>query len=207
MHITAQEEYGLRCLLRVAKHESGEPMRTQEVAVAEGLSLEYAAKLMRTLKNGGFVASTRGSAGGYLLARSAREITVWQVLEALGGPLYEEKFCDAHTGSQRDCIHTTDCSIRALWRSVNGILKAALSAITLADLSRDEGATGAWLIRSAMAVEGARRDSFASLTAAEAPVAARGPSLSPLTPSSAPVAHADAASTGAAAGRRQEALR
>ena len=149
MHITAQEEYGLRCLLRVAKHESGEPIRTQEVASSEGLSLEYAAKLMRTLKKGGFVASTRGSAGGYLLSRPARDITVWQILEALGGPIYEEKFCDAHTGSQRDCTHSTDCSIRALWRNMNGILTTALSAITLADLSRDEGSTRAWLLNSA----------------------------------------------------------
>ncbi len=156
MNITAQEEYGLRCLLRVAKHASGDPMRTQEVAAAEGLSLEYAAKLMRTLKHAGFVASTRGSAGGYLLARPAREISVWEVLEALGGPLYEEQFCEAHTGSQRNCTHSTDCSIRALWRNMNGILKTALSAITLADLTRDESSTGAWLVRSAMAVESAR---------------------------------------------------
>jgi|SRR6185369_2305861 len=147
MNITAQEEYGLRCLLRVAMHESGDPMRTQEVAAAEGLSLEYAAKLMRILKNGGFVASTRGSAGGYLLARPAAEISVWQVLEELGGPLYEEKFCESHTGMQRSCMHSTDCSIRALWRNMNGILKTALSAISLADLTRNEGAVGAWLVR------------------------------------------------------------
>jgi Rrf2 family iron-sulfur cluster assembly transcriptional regulator len=158
MHITAQEEYGLRCLLRVAKHESGFPIRTQEVAISEGLSLEYAAKLMRTLKKGGFVASTRGSAGGYLLSRPARDITVWQILEALGGPLYEEKFCDAHTGSQRDCTHSTNCSIRALWRNVNGILETALSAITLADLSRDEGSTRAWLLSSVARADEARRE-------------------------------------------------
>jgi len=170
MNITAQEEYGLRCLLRVAKHESGDPMRTQEVAVAEGISLEYAAKLMRTLKHGGFVASTRGSAGGYLLARPASEITVWQVIEALDGPLYEEKFCDAHTGSQRDCTHSTDCSIRALWRNVNAILKDALSAITLADLSRDEGATRAWLLRSAVVVKDSRRDGFAAVAPTAVPV-------------------------------------
>jgi len=151
MNITAQEEYGLRCVLRVAMHESGDPMRTQEVAVAEGLSLEYAAKIMRTLKNGGFVVSTRGAAGGYLLARPAREISVWQVLESLDGPLYEERFCDVHTGSQRDCTHSTDCSIRALWRNLNGILKTALSAISLADLTRNEGAIDAWLRRPAPA--------------------------------------------------------
>lgn len=158
MNITAQEEYGLRCLLRVAKHDSGVPMRTADVAVAEGLSPEYAAKLMRMLKNGGFVASTRGSAGGYLLSRPAGDITVWQVLEALGGPLYEEKFCDAHTGSQRDCTHSTDCSIRALWRNVNGLLKGALSAITISDLSRSETNTRDWLLRSNVAAETGRRE-------------------------------------------------
>lgn len=159
MNITAQEEYGLRCLLRVAMHESGDPMRTQEVATAEGLSLEYAAKLMRILKNGGFVASTRGSAGGYLLARPAGEISVWQVLEELGGPLYEEKFCDAHAGSQLSCMHSTDCSIRALWRNVNGILKTALSAITLADLTQSEHAIGAFFLRTA--ATGPGRENFA----------------------------------------------
>jgi len=178
MHITAQEEYGLRCLLRVAMHGADEPMRTQDVAMAEGLSPEYAAKLMRTLKQGGFVASTRGSAGGYLLARPAREISVWEVLEALGGPLYEEKFCDAHTGSQRDCMRATDCSIRALWRNVNGILKSALSVISMADLSRDEGATRAWLSRAVVAAESGRREDFAVAPAHAAPAlhpeAARG---------------------------------
>jgi Rrf2 family iron-sulfur cluster assembly transcriptional regulator len=178
MNITAQEEYGLRCLLRVAMHDSGDPMRTQEVAIAEGLSLEYAAKLMRTLKQGGFVASTRGAAGGYLLARPAREISVWQVLEALGGPLYEEKFCDAHTGSQRDCIRSTDCSIRALWRNMNGILKSALSVISMADLVHDEGTTRAWLTRSMVAAENARREIF--------PTAANPASAPPLPVAPAP---------------------
>lgn len=160
MHITATEEYGLRCLLRVAKHDSEEPMRAQEVALAEGLSLEYAAKILRILKNGGFVASTRGAAGGYLLARPAEQISVWQVLESLSGPLYEEKFCDSHTGSQRDCIRTGNCSIRTLWRSVNGILKAALSSVTLADLTRDEASPSAWLLRSAIAADVARAEAF-----------------------------------------------
>lgn len=173
MHITAQEEYGLRCLLRVAMHGSDDPVRTQDVAASEGLSLEYAAKLMRTLKNGGFVASTRGAAGGYQLARPARDISVWQVLEALGGPLYEEKFCDAHTGSQRSCMHSTDCSIRALWRSINGLLHTALSAVSVADLARNEGALGAMLLRASVEA-GATRQALSPATHAPAAAAATG---------------------------------
>ncbi|MBI5506667.1 MAG: Rrf2 family transcriptional regulator [Deltaproteobacteria bacterium] len=159
MHITAQEEYGLRCLLRVAGHASEEPMRTQEVAEAEGISLEYAAKLMRILKQGGLVISTRGAAGGYLLARPAGEITVWDALEVLGGPLYSEGFCDQHSGSQHDCTnHNAGCSLKTLWNSINAILRAALSAIPLVELSGDERSKWAWLVRSSDAAAEAARD-------------------------------------------------
>jgi len=158
MHITAQEEYGLRCLLRIAAHGSDEPMRTQEVAEAEGLSLEYAAKLMRILKMGGLVISTRGAAGGYLLARPAADITVWDALEVLGGPLYTESFCDQHSGSQSDCTnHGTGCSLKTLWNSVNAILRASLSVIPLADLRGDSGSKWAWLVRSSDAAAEAAR--------------------------------------------------
>lgn len=134
-------------------------MRTQEVAEAEGLSLEYAAKLMRILKMGGLVVSTRGAAGGYVLARPAAEVTVWDALEVLGGPLYTESFCDQHTGSQTDCTnHDAGCSLKTLWNSVNAILRASLSAITLAELRGDAGSKWAWLVRSsdAAAAEAAR---------------------------------------------------
>jgi len=149
MHLSSQEEYGLRCLLRLASHngEEGEaaPLRIQDIASSEGLSQEYVAKLMRILRNGELVTSTRGAAGGYHLARPADEITVWQVIEVLGGSFFPESFCETHPGSLRDCVHSTNCSIRALWRNVGGLLEAALSGVTLEHLQRGEKQTFAWL--------------------------------------------------------------
>ncbi len=145
MHLSAQEEYGLRCLLQLARHEGAEPMRIQEIAQAEGLSAEYVAKLMRILRKGGLVASTRGAGGGYRLERDANEITLWDVIEVLGGPLFPETFCDTHPGALRDCVHTPQCSIRVVWRSLNGLLRVAMSGITLEDLRRGEQATAARL--------------------------------------------------------------
>ncbi len=145
MHILAIEEYGLRCLLQVASHDPAQPMTAQEIARAEGLGPEYVAKLMRTLRAGGLVVSTRGAAGGYHLARPANEIGVWEAIEALGGEFFPEGFCDCHPGRRRECVHVTDCSIRALWRKVEGTLKAALNAISLEDLRRDETSMVTWL--------------------------------------------------------------
>jgi Rrf2 family protein len=148
MHLSSQEEYGLRCLLRLASHDGSadeSPLRIQDIATSEGLSQEYVAKLMRILRNGELVTSTRGASGGYHLARPADEITVWQVIEVLGGTFFPESFCETHPGSLRDCVHTTNCSIRALWRNVGGLLESALSGVTLEHLQRGEQQTFAWL--------------------------------------------------------------
>jgi len=151
MHLSAQEEYGLRCLARLARHEGSEPVRIQEIADAEGLSPEYVAKLMRILRNGGIVSSTRAAAGGYHLKRVPSAITLWEAIEVLGGPFFHDSFCDSHPGSLRDCVHTTDCAIRATWRSISGLLRTALSAITVEDLQREEAKTFMWLADDTLA--------------------------------------------------------
>ena len=52
MQLLASEEYGLRCLLRVALRDQGAPVSISQIAEAEGLSPEYTAKLMRELRLG-----------------------------------------------------------------------------------------------------------------------------------------------------------
>src|ERR1019366_9994627 len=68
MKITAQEEYGMRCLLRLAKTESGS-ITLPEVAAAEGLSLAYVGKPMAGLRHAGPLGSVRGRSGGYRLPK------------------------------------------------------------------------------------------------------------------------------------------
>lgn len=145
MHLLAQEEYGLRCLLQVAQHGGPEPLTIPEIAGAEGLSPEYTAKLMRALRQGGLVTSTRGPGGGYRLARSPGEITAWEVIAVLGGSFFPESFCDSHPGVRRDCVHTPDCSIRSLWQTLESALRDVLERITLADLQRREREFALWV--------------------------------------------------------------
>lgn len=145
MQLLAQEEYGLRCLLQVAAHAGVQPCTIPEIAQAEGLSAEYTGKLMRALRQGGLVQSTRGPGGGYRLVRPANEITPWDVIQALGGPFFKDDFCDTHPGQLRDCIHNTDCSVRVLWRSVEGAVRTVLESVSLADLTRNEASMAVWL--------------------------------------------------------------
>jgi len=143
MHLQANEEYGLRCLLQVAAREGH--VSIAEIARAEGLSAEYTAKLMRQLRLGRLVESVRGAGGGYRLARPAREISVWSALRALGGEPFPTDFCAYHPGQARHCIRTGDCALRALWQSVKQTLRSTLEGIHLEDLRRDERAMTLWL--------------------------------------------------------------
>ncbi|MEX2206116.1 MAG: Rrf2 family transcriptional regulator [Myxococcota bacterium] len=138
MQLLAQEEYGLRCLIQVARQRGPDPLTIPEIAEREGISPEYAAKLMRALRQSDFVASTRGAGGGYRLARPASEITAWQVIQALGGSLFPAEFCDTHPGQLRDCVHSSGCSLRDLWSTVESAIRNVLQGVTLADLARDE---------------------------------------------------------------------
>jgi Rrf2 family protein len=141
MQLLAQEEYGLRCLLQVARHAGPAPITIPEIAANEGLSPEYAAKLMRALRQAELVVSTRGAGGGYRLSRPAAEITAWQVVQVLGGSLFPREFCDSHPGQRHDCVHTTGCSIRGLWSAVEGAVRGVLERVTLAELARVEPRT------------------------------------------------------------------
>ena len=138
MKFSAQEEYGLRCLLQIARQGPGGSLTIPEVASAEGLSIPYFAKLVRILRQGGFVKSTRGQSGGYALCGSPDQITVDEVLAALGGRLFESDYCERHPGVVTMCTHNMDCSIRSLWEAVQQGVDQVLQRTTLQTLLGSE---------------------------------------------------------------------
>ena len=135
MKLSAQEEYGLRCLLQLARHGSGASLTVPEISQAEGLSSPNVAKLLRVLRQEGFADSVRGQYGGYILARSPDRILVSAVVDALGGRLYDPEFCANHGGSEDQCAHSpAACSVRTLWNQVQVAVDQVLNRITLQDL-------------------------------------------------------------------------
>lgn len=138
MKFSTQEEFGLRCLLRISKSTSQNGLTIPEISQMEGLSTANVGKLLRALRIGGFIESTRGQNGGYKLSRNANEIIVGDVLAVLGGKLFESSFCDIHSGTEMICTHTIDCSIRSLWRTIQSLLDSVLSKLTLQDLIGSE---------------------------------------------------------------------
>jgi Rrf2 family protein len=138
MKITAQEEYGLRVLIRIAGNRNSEGMSIPQLSEAEGLSSHYVAKLTRQLRIAGFINSTPGLKGGYVLARPADEIIINDVLKALGGTLFNKAFCKSHSGNLRLCNNSVDCSARSLWQMIQYTMDKLLNEITLHHLVNPE---------------------------------------------------------------------
>ncbi len=138
MKLSAQEEYGLRCLLTLARARPGASLTTPQIAEAERISGPNVAKILRALKRGGFVRALRGQSGGYTLARKAAEINVGEVLACLGGRFFDPGFCGRHSSATRGCGHNSDCSVRSVWRLVQRAVDDVLGRLTLADLLVEE---------------------------------------------------------------------
>lgn len=138
MKISAKDEYGLRILLRIARNGGDEGLSIAKLSEAEGISEPYVAKITRMLRLSGFVQSTRGKKGGYVLSKEPKDIIISEILHAIDGKLFDADFCGSHAGEVSFCTNSVDCSVRSLWRLVQSTLDQVLANVTLADLM-DEG--------------------------------------------------------------------
>ncbi len=137
MKVSAQEEYGLRCLLQLARRQKAgdrHPLTLSEIAREEGLSVPNVAKLIRRLRKAGLVRSVLGRTGGYTLARGAEDMSVAEALAALGGKLYDTDYCGKFAGDQAVCTHMGDCSIRSLWGVLESLVERILGKTMLSEL-------------------------------------------------------------------------
>ena len=139
MKFSAQEEYGLRCLLRIAKfYAVSKSFTIPEISRAEGITEHNAGKILRVLRLGGLLESSRGQIGGYTLTRPPEQISVGTVLKVLGGRLFDDEFCNTHTGAMDICTNSIDCSVRSLWKLIQDSVDSVVEKMTLKDLIGNE---------------------------------------------------------------------
>jgi Rrf2 family protein len=131
--------------LRVATSTEEEPISAQTIADLEGMSVPHTQKILRILTQGGLVDSKRGVHGGYFAARPAEEVSLGDVMRALGGFLEVEELCGRHTGELEVCRNACDCTIRPIWSHISDYVMRTMDRIPLSVLTEDEGAVRAHL--------------------------------------------------------------
>lgn len=128
MKISAKVEYASIAMLELAsRYGTDQPVRIRDIADRHGIPSRFLVQILLQLKGAGFVASTRGAAGGYRLAKKPNKITLGQVMGVIDG-------------SGDEVVSSTDVDSAVIdvlletWNDVARLEREQLDAITLADL-------------------------------------------------------------------------
>jgi len=134
MRLSTLGRYALRAMVDLAQHEGQGPVLRQDIADRQEISSNYLAQLFAKLGRAGLVKSIFGPGGGYVLARSAAEISAGEVLRAVEESLSPVYCVDCE---QEDMCHRAEgCPTRPLWVRLGKQLSQTLDAITLAELCK-----------------------------------------------------------------------
>lgn len=131
LRISKLTDYGTVLLAHLAARQEA-VCSAADVANATGIAVPTVSKLLKALGRSGLVTSTRGSNGGYQLARDPREISAADIIDALEGPVSITE-CSA---SDSQCEHEGVCSVGGAWQKVNIAIRDALDDVSLHDLLR-----------------------------------------------------------------------
>jgi FeS assembly SUF system regulator len=131
LRISKLTDYGTVVLAHLAG-TSGAVCSAAEVSDTTGIAVPTVRKLLKSLARAGLVTSTRGTNGGYQLARPAHEISAASVIDALDGPvsITECSATDSH------CDYESVCNVGNAWQRINVAIRRALEDINLTDLTR-----------------------------------------------------------------------
>src|SRR3546814_10699995 len=130
LRLSKMNDYAVVVLGQMAGRP-GTVVTAPDVAEATGLPASTVSQVLKRLAHGQLVASHRGAHGGYSLARSAAEISVADLVEALEGPVARTACFD---GAEGHCGVESVCPLRGGWDRVNTAIRAALASVTLAAL-------------------------------------------------------------------------
>ena len=132
MSVSLKCQYGLRALFELARRAGSGPTRIQEIAEAQAIPPRFLENILNQLRRGGFVDSGRGKAGGFMLARSASQITTLEVIRFLDGPVHPFD-CEGDS-PVRKCSLGPDCVFMPLWQRARQALENVYGGTTLQDL-------------------------------------------------------------------------
>lgn len=129
MKVSKKAYYGLRAVLALAQAQK--PLSIHALAETEHLPEDYLEKILQILRRAGLVEAKKGTTGGYSLTRPPQEVTAWQILSELDGPI--KTFTPPIKGTL-PCLQPSHCQTNEVWRTLETEIEHTLSRITLQSL-------------------------------------------------------------------------
>ena len=131
MLFTTKTEYGLRAMKALAKNKGKKPLPLAQIAKQEHISLSYLEQIIAKLKADNLVRGAKGVSGGYVLERPAKNISMFEIVEALEGPL-AIFYCLSENQKKITC--NGDCLTKKVWQELQRNIIHTLRKFKLADL-------------------------------------------------------------------------
>ena len=130
MYVSARTDYAVRAMLAVAA-EHPHLVKAATLAAAQDIPLSFLQGILLDLRRAGLLHSHRGVDGGYALARPAGDISVGDVVRAVGGALTTVRGLPTTTAT----YHGAATGLRDVWVAVEVAIQAVVDRKTLAELS------------------------------------------------------------------------
>ena len=133
--LTNKGKYGLKAMVHLAGLLPGRPALVAEIAAANAIPKKFLDAILGELRTAGLVHSKKGRGGGYVLAKSASQIAVGDIVRALDGPLAPIA-CASKNYYRRcaDCPNEAKCSVRRIMLEARNAIAEVLDRYSLAEL-------------------------------------------------------------------------
>lgn len=135
MLISSKGRYALRLMVYMAQASDGsDTVALRKVATSEGISLKYLEQLARCMVKAGYLTSVRGREGGYMLARSAENISAGDVIRAAEG----QNATVSCSGLEEGCPRESYCTVVDFWAGLDAVIDDYIDGVTLEQLAGDD---------------------------------------------------------------------
>ena len=128
--IRRNTDYAIRAMLNLGQNHRREPVSTNKLAVKEDISYQLACKLMQRLQKAGFIRSTMGPAGGFMLEKDSSKIRLLDVIVAIQGPLTVNRCLE----DDKACERSPTCPVHIKLSELQEYLEDFLAGVSLAEL-------------------------------------------------------------------------
>ncbi len=132
MNLSRKCQYALRALFELAKTQEEGPVTSRQIAEAQSIPANFLELILKELRQAGWLESSRGPNGGYVLAVSPDALSVGEVIRFVDGPLAPVK-CMAGSGGQH-CPTVGRCPFAKLWDRAESYLSELYDTTTLQDI-------------------------------------------------------------------------
>ncbi|MFA6499818.1 MAG: Rrf2 family transcriptional regulator [Desulfurivibrionaceae bacterium] len=134
MRLTRAGEYGIRCILHLARHGKGALVSRKEIAVRTDVPPHFLAKIAQQLSRAGIIEILQGANGGYRLLADPAEISLLAVIEAIIG----EISLNDCVGQPESCRNSAVCTVHRVWNKGNQQLRKTLQEANFATLADED---------------------------------------------------------------------